>query len=53
MIQSSTVQITPEILGLIAGSGESKGAWRALGVLVPPDRHELQQGGGYPRSPGL
>ncbi len=35
MIQFSTVQITPEILGLIAGIDEFKGAWRALGTLAP------------------
>src|SRR5574343_1809885 len=35
MIQSSTVQITPEILSLIAGIDEFKGAWRALGTLAP------------------
>lgn len=35
MIQSSTVQITPEVLGLIAGIDEFKGAWRALGTLAP------------------
>ena len=35
MIQTSTVAITPEILGLIAGIDEFKGAWRALGTLAP------------------
>lgn len=35
MIQSDTVQITPEILRLIAGIDEFKGAWRALGTLAP------------------
>ena len=35
MIQTSTVQITPELLGLIAGIDEFKGAWRALGTLAP------------------
>ena len=35
MIQSSTVQITPEVLSLIAGVDEFKGAWRALGTLAP------------------
>lgn len=29
------VQISPEILALIAGIDEFKGAWRALGVLAP------------------
>ncbi|HUX30810.1 MAG TPA: Fic family protein [Thiobacillus sp.] len=35
MIQSNTIQITPEILSLIAGIDEFKGAWRALGTLAP------------------
>lgn len=35
MIQSSAIQITPEILRLVAGIDEFKGAWRALGTLAP------------------
>ncbi len=35
MILSNAVQITPEILSLIAGVDEFKGAWRALGTLAP------------------
>jgi hypothetical protein len=35
MIQSDTICITPEILGLIAKIDEFKGAWRALGTLAP------------------
>lgn len=35
MIRSNAVQITPEILSLIAGIDEFKGAWRALGTLAP------------------
>lgn len=35
MIPSHAVQITPEILTLIAGIDEFKGAWRALGTLAP------------------
>ncbi|HQT97412.1 MAG TPA: Fic family protein, partial [Thermodesulfobacteriota bacterium] len=35
MIRSDTIQITPEILTLIAGIDEFKGAWRALGTLAP------------------
>ena len=35
MINFHTLQITPEILGLIAGIDEFKGAWRALGTLAP------------------
>lgn len=35
MIRSNAVQITPEILALIAGIDEFKGAWRALGSLAP------------------
>ena len=35
MIRSDSIQITPEILGLITQIGEFKGAWRALGTLAP------------------
>ncbi len=35
MIRSHAVQISPEILNLIAGIDEFKGAWRALGSLAP------------------
>ena len=35
MIQSATIQISTEMLGLVAGIDEFKGAWRALGTLAP------------------
>lgn len=35
MIRSNTIQISPEMLGLIAAIDEFKGAWRALGALAP------------------
>jgi Fic family protein len=35
MIRSDAIQITPELLKLIAGLDEFKGAWRALGTLTP------------------
>ncbi|MDM7944044.1 MAG: Fic family protein [Hydrogenophaga sp.] len=35
MLAIHTVQITPEVLKLIAGIDEFKGAWRALGTLAP------------------
>lgn len=35
MIRSDTIQITPEILSLIAAIDEAKGAWRALSTLAP------------------
>ena len=35
MLRTDTIQITPEILSLIAGIDEFKGAWRALGALAP------------------
>lgn len=35
MIRTDTLQITPEILNLIAELDEFKGAWRALGSLAP------------------
>ncbi|MDZ4397643.1 Fic family protein [Hydrogenophaga sp.] len=35
MIVTKSVKITPEVLKLIAGIDEFKGAWRALGTLAP------------------
>lgn len=35
MIRTDTLHITPEVLGLIAGIEEFKGAWRAVGTLAP------------------
>jgi Fic family protein len=35
MIRTDPIQITPEILALIARIDEFKGAWRALGTLAP------------------
>jgi Fic family protein len=35
MIRSVTLQVTQDILGLIAGIDEFKGAWRALSTLAP------------------
>ncbi|SHH74911.1 Fic family protein [Pollutimonas bauzanensis] len=35
MIRSDSLHISLEILGLISGIDEFKGAWRALGVLAP------------------
>ena len=35
MFSLDTLQITPQILSLIAGIDEFKGAWRALGTLAP------------------
>lgn len=35
MIRTNSLQITPEILGLITLIDEFKGAWRALGTLAP------------------
>lgn len=35
MIKTDTLQITPELLTLIAEIDEFKGAWRALGTLAP------------------
>jgi len=35
MFSLDTLQITPEVLNLIAGVDEFKGAWRALGTLAP------------------
>jgi hypothetical protein len=35
VLETDTLQITPEILSLIARIDEFKGAWRALGTLAP------------------
>ena len=35
MLNTNTIQITPELLVLIAEIDEFKGAWRALGTLAP------------------
>src|SRR5579859_3944565 len=35
MLKTDTLQITPEILALIAEIDEFKGAWRAFGTLAP------------------
>lgn len=35
MLKTETIQITPEILSLVARIDEFKGAWRALGTLAP------------------
>lgn len=35
MINTETMNITPEFLGLIAAIDEFKGAWKALGTLAP------------------
>jgi hypothetical protein len=43
MLRSDTLQITPEILSLIARIDEFKGAWRALGTLAPERLLALRQ----------
>jgi len=35
MIQTAAIQFTLEILGVVAGIDELKGAWRTLGTLAP------------------
>jgi len=35
VLRTDVIQITPEILSLIARIDEFKGAWRALGTLAP------------------
>ena len=35
MLRADTIQITPEILSLVARIDEFKGAWRTLGTLAP------------------
>jgi len=35
IMKTSSIQITPELLALIAEIDEFKGAWRSLGTLAP------------------
>ena len=43
MMKTDTIQITPELLALIAEVDEFKGAWRALGTLAPERLRALRQ----------
>ena len=43
MLQADTLQITPEVLSLIAGIDEFKGTWRALGRLAPERLNSLRR----------
>jgi hypothetical protein len=43
VIKTASLQITPEILALIAEIDEFKGAWRALGALAPERLSALQR----------
>jgi hypothetical protein len=43
VLRTDTLQITPEILSLIAKIDEFKGAWRALGTLAPDRLAALRQ----------
>lgn len=42
-MKTETIQITPEILALIAEIDEFKGAWRALGTLAPERLNALRR----------
>jgi Fic family protein len=42
MIKTDTIQITPELLGLLTEIDEFKGAWRALGSLAPERLNALR-----------
>jgi Fic family protein len=43
MLNTDTIQITPELLGIIAEIDEFKGAWRALGSLAPERLNALRR----------
>lgn len=43
MLNTHTLQITPEILNLIFRIDEFKGAWRALGTLAPDSLSSLRR----------
>src|SRR5664279_4465743 len=42
IMKTSSIQITPELLALIAEIDEFKGAWRALGTLAPERQSALR-----------
>src|SRR5258708_19127484 len=42
-LNSDTLRITPEVLGLVARIDEFKGAWRALGTLAPDRLSSLRR----------
>jgi hypothetical protein len=44
MLQTPTLQITPEMLSLVAGIDELEGVWRALGTLAPERLSILRAG---------
>jgi hypothetical protein len=46
MIRASTLEITPEILNLIAELDEFKGAWQAPGTLAPERLSALAKSSG-------
>jgi Fic family protein len=43
MLNTKTLSITPELLGLVASIDEFKGAWRAIGTLAPERLLELRK----------
>jgi len=43
MLNTETIQITPELLALLSEIDEFKGAWRALGVLAPERLRALRR----------
>src|SRR6266704_6880195 len=43
MFNTDTIEITPEILAIIAEIDEFKGAWRALGTLAPERLSSLRR----------
>ena len=43
VMKIESLNITPEILGLIAEIDEFKGAWRALGTLAPERLNALRR----------
>jgi Fic family protein len=52
MIRPDTLQITPEILNLIAELDEFKGAWQALGTLAPERLSAIESIGSSTRIEG-
>ena len=43
MLNTETIQITPELLALLSEIDEFKGAWRALGTIAPERLNALRR----------
>lgn len=51
LLKTDTIQITPDLLGLLTEIDEFKGAWRALGSIAPDRLRALRHVAGPRASP--